>query len=69
MTTIYLILTAAVGVVAAFFGGTMAGKKQGLLQARYRAADRDLKAGKAAKDAKEGLKDATDADLVDRLSK
>ena len=69
MTTIYLILTAVAGVVAAFFGGQYAGKRQGLLQARYRAADRDLKAGKAAKDAKEGLKDATDADLVDRLSK
>ncbi len=68
MTTLYLILTAAAGVVAAFFGGQYAGKKQGRLQARYRAAERDLQAGKAAKDAKEGLKDASDADLIDKLS-
>jgi len=68
MTTLYLILTAVAGVVVAFFGGQYAGKKQGRLQERYRAADRDLAAGKDAKDRKEGLKDATRDDLIDRLS-
>jgi len=68
MTTLYLIITAVAGVVAAFFGGQYAGKKQGRLTERYRAADRDLQAGKDAKDRKEGLKNASDADLIDKLS-
>ena len=68
MTTLYLILTAVAGVVAAFFGGQYAGKKQGRLQARYRAAERDLQAGKDAKDAKGKNANETDADLIDRLS-
>ena len=68
MTTLYLILTAAAGVVVAFFGGQYAGKKQGRLTERYRAADRDLKAGKRAKDNKAENANETDADLIDRLS-
>ena len=68
MTTLYLGIGAIVTVVMAFFGGQYAGKKQGRLQARYRAAERDLQAGKAAKDRKEGLKNASDADLIDKLS-
>ena len=68
MTTLYLGIGAIVTVVMAFFGGTVAGKRQGRLQARYRAAERDLQAGKAAKDAKGKNANETDADLIDRLS-
>ena len=68
MTTLYLIITAAAGVVVAFFGGQYAGKKQGRLRERYRAVDRDLKAGKDAKDRKGDLKDATRDDLINKLS-
>jgi len=68
MTTVYLGIVAIGTVVMAFFGGQYAGKKQGRLQARYRAAERDLQAGKAAKDAKGKNANETDADLIDRLS-
>jgi hypothetical protein len=68
VTTLYLILTAVAGAVAAFFGGQHTGKRQGRLSERYRAAERDLEAGKQAKDNKAENADETDADLIDRLS-
>ena len=68
MTTIYLILTAAVGVVAAFFGGQYAGKREGRSEAVSDALKRDAAAAKDAKDRKEELKNESDTDLVDRLT-
>ncbi len=68
MTTLYLGIGAIVTVVMAFFGGQYAGKRQGRLQARYRAAERDLQAVKRRDERKQEIEGETDEDLVDRIT-